>query len=385
MKKITVVTGTRAEYGLLVPVLRVIQNHPQLNLSIIATGAHLSVDHGYTIHEIENDGFEVDAAVNMYIDNYMGDSSVFISTSLGIGMIEIARAIDQLKSDIILILGDRGEVLVAAIAALHMNIPIAHIHGGDTMTGGAIDNSIRHAITKLAHIHFPATEESAARIKRLGEESWRIHTVGAPGIDTILYTALLSTEQLAKLYSLDLNEPLLLAVQHPITTQPEAAADQMQITLESIMELQVQTILVYPNSDAGNSSMIKVIKEYEHLPFLQTFKNLPHIEYLSLLRSADVLIGNSSSGIIESAAFHLPVVNIGIRQEGRQRSVNVIDVDHDKEEIIKGINIARDEAFIQKVNECIHPFGDGTAGLRIANVLAGLKLDQKLLQKKITY
>lgn len=385
MKKITVVTGTRAEYGLLVPVMQAIQNHPQLDLSIIATGTHLSVDHGYTIHEIENDGFEVDFTINMHLDNYIGDYSPAIPISLGVGMMGIARALDQLKPDVVLILGDRGEVLIAAIAALHMNIPIAHIHGGDTMTGGAIDSSIRHAISKLAHIHFPATEESAARIKRLGEESWRIHTVGAPGIDTILHTALLSTEQLAKLYSLDLNEPLLLAVQHPITTQPEAAADQMQIILESIMELQVQTILVYPNSDAGNSSMIKVIKEYEHLPFLQTFKNLPHIEYLSLLRSADVLIGNSSSGIIESAAFHLPVVNIGIRQEGRQRSVNVIDVDHDKEEIIGGINIARDEAFIQKVSECINPFGDGTAGLRIANVLAGLKLDQKLLQKKITY
>lgn len=383
IKKIAVVTGTRAEYGLLYPVMRAIQENPELDISILATGMHLSPEHGYTINEIEKDGFAIDSAVDMLLSN---DTGVSMAKSLGIGIIGISQAFEQIKPDIVLVLGDRSEPLAAAIAALCMNIPIAHIHGGDTMTGGVIDSSIRHSITKFAQIHFPATEESAERIKKLGEEPWRIHTVGAPGLDTILNTTLLPKEQLIEQYSLNTNEPLLLTIQHPVTTQPENAANEIRTTLEALAELGIQTILVYPNSDAGGRSMIEVIKEYEHLPFLHTFKSLPHIEYLSLLNIADVLVGNSSSGIIEASSFHLPVVNIGIRQEGRQRVDNVIDVPSDKEMIVEAINIAlHDENFKQKVNECVNPYGDGKAGLRIAEVLAGIEIDQKLLQKKITY
>ena len=383
VKKIAVVTGTRAEYGLLYPVMRAIQDHSELNLSVIATGMHLSPEHGYTIKEIEKDGFPIGSAVDMLLSN---DTGAAMAKSLGVGIIGIAQALEHIKAEIVLVLGDRGEPLAAAIAALHMNIPIAHIHGGDTMTGGVIDSSIRHSITKFAHIHFPATEESAARIKKLGEEPWRIHTVGAPGLDTILNTRLLPKEQLIEQYSLNARKSLLIVVQHPVTTQPENAANEMRTTLEALTELGIQAILVYPNSDAGGRSMIEVIKEYEHLPFLCTFKSLPHIEYLSLLNIADALVGNSSSGIIEASSFHLPVVNIGIRQEGRQRVDNVIDVASDKEMIIETINTAlHDEAFKQKVNECVNPYGDGRAGLRIAEVLAGLEINQKLLQKKITY
>lgn len=382
-RKITVITGTRAEYGLLYPVMQAIQKHPKLDLSIIATGMHLSPEHGYTMKEIENDGFKVDVAVDMLLSN---DTGASMSKSLGIGIIGITQALEQLKPDIVLVLGDRDEPFAGAIAASHMNIPIAHIHGGDSTTGGCIDESIRHSITKFAHIHFPATKESAARIEKLGEETWRIHTVGAPGLDTILNTELLSKEHLIEQYSFNASGSLLLAVQHPVTTQPENAANEMRTTLEALAELKIQTILVYPNSDAGGRSMIEVIKEYEYRPFLHTFKSLPHIEYLSLLNIADALVGNSSSGIIEASSFHLPVVNIGIRQEGRQRANNVIDVASDKEKIIEAINTALyDKAFKQKVNECVNPYGDGRAGLRIAEVLAELEIDQKLLQKKITY
>lgn len=383
VKRIAVITGTRAEYGLLNPVIRAIQDHPELNLSIIATGMHLSKEHGYTIKEIENSGFKVDVAVDMLLSNDTGTS---MAKSLGLGLIGIAQALDQINPDIVLVLGDRGEPLAAAIAALHMNIAIAHIHGGDTMTGGVIDSSIRHSITKFAHIHFPATEESAARIEKLGEETWRIHTVGAPGLDTILNTEFIPKEQLIEQYSLNASEPLILTIQHPVTTQPENAGSEMRTTLEALSELGMQSILVYPNSDAGGRSIIEVIKEYEHLPFLHTFKSLPHIEYLSMLNIADALVGNSSSGIIEASSFHLPVVNIGIRQEGRQRTNNVIDVASDKGKIIEAINTALyDKGFKQKVNECVNPYGDGKAGFRIAEVLAGIEINQKLLQKKITY
>ena len=382
-KKITVITGTRAEYGAAHSIMDAIKCNSSLNLSIIATGMHLSREHGYTINEIKNDGFEIDAAIDMLLSN---DTGAAMAKSIGIGIFGIAQALEQIKPDIVLVLGDRGEPFAGAVAAAHMNIPVAHVHGGDSTSGGCIDESIRHSITKFAHIHFPATNESAERIIKMGEETWRVHNVGAPALDPILNIEFILKEQLLHKFSLKNNEPLLIAVQHPVTTQPENAANEMRTTLEALFELGLQTILVYPNSDAGGRSIIEVIKEYEHLPFLHTFKSLPHIEYLSLLNIADALVGNSSSGIIEASSFHLPVVNIGIRQEGRQRTDNVIDVTSNKEQIIEAINTALcDEAFKQNVNECVNPYGDGKAGLRIAEVLAGIEINQKLLQKLITY
>lgn len=382
-RKITVITGTRGEYGLLYPVIKSIENNPKLELSIIVTGMHLSIEHGYTINEIKKDGFKIDALVDMLLSN---DTGVSMAKSLGIGIIGITQALEQIKPDIILILGDRGEPFAGAIAASHMNIPIAHIHGGDSTTGGCIDESIRHSITKFAHIHFPATEESAQRLKKMGEETWRIHMVGAPGLDTILNLELISRAQLIERFSLDIREPLLLAIQHPVTTQPENAAKEMRSTLEALAELNIQTVLIYPNADAGGRSMIEVIKEYEHMPFLHTFKSLSHSEYLSLMKIASAMVGNSSSGIIEALSFHLPVINIGIRQEGRQHASNVINIWHDKTEIVEAINTALfDEGFKNKIRECVNPYGDGKAGIRIAEVLANIKINDALLQKRITY
>lgn len=382
-RKIVVITGTRAEYGLLYPVMKAIENNHKLELSIIATGTHLSFEHGYTINEIKKDGFKIDAAVDMLLSN---DTGASMAKSLGIGIIGITQALEQIKPEIILILGDRGEPFAGAIAASHMNIPVAHIHGGDSTTGGCIDESIRHSITKFAHIHFPATEESAERIKKLGEEPWRIHTVGAPGLDTVLNIEPIPKEQLIKRFSLKSDDLLLLVTQHPVTTQPENAAKEMRITLEALAELEMQTILIYPNSDAGGRSMIAVIKEYEHLPFLHTFKSLSHIEYLSLMKIASAMVGNSSSGIIEAPSFHLPVINIGMRQEGRRHTSNVINVFHDKIKIIEAINTAiYDERFKNNVRECVSPYGDGKAGVRIAKVLAEIEINNALLQKRITY
>lgn len=382
-RKIAVITGTRAEYGLLHPVMKAIENNPKLELSVIATGMHLSREHGYTINEINKDGFKIDAAIDMLLGN---DTGAAMAKSLGIGIIGITQALEQIKPDIVLILGDRGEPFAGAIAATHMNIPVAHIHGGESTTGGCIDESIRHSITKFAHIHFPATKESGDRIKKLGEETWRIHVVGAPGLDTILNAELIPREQLIKNFSLTGDKPFLLVIQHPVTTQPENAADEIRITLKALMELKIQTILIYPNSDAGGRSMIEVIKEFEPLPFLHTFKSLSHIEYLSLMKIANVLVGNSSSGIIEASSFHLPVVNIGIRQDGRQRGCNVLDVVHDRSKIIEAVNTAlHDETFKRNVRQCTNPYGDGKAALRIAEVLVQVEINKALLQKKITY
>ncbi len=382
-RKITVVTGTRAEYGAARSIMNAINSQTNLRISLIATGMHLSREHGYTVNEIEKDGFKIDAKIDMLLHN---DTGAAMAKSLGIGIIGISQALEHIRPDIVLVLGDRGESFAAAIAASHMNIPLAHIHGGDSTTGGCIDESIRHSITKFAHIHFPATSESAERIIKMGEEPWRVHTVGSPALDAILNKELICEDILIRKFSLKPDKAILLVVQHPVTTKPENAAYEMKITLEAIAELKNQTILIYPNSDSGGRSIIEVIKKYENLPFLHIFKSLSNLEYISLMNIAGVLVGNSSSGIIEAPSLHLPVVNIGIRQEGRQRACNVIDVVHNKSKIIEAVNTAlHDKTFKQKVKQCTNPYGDGKAALRIAEVLSELEINKALLQKKITY
>jgi UDP-hydrolysing UDP-N-acetyl-D-glucosamine 2-epimerase len=264
-----------------------------------------------------------------------------------------------------------------------MNIPIAHIHGGDSSKGG-LDESARHAITKFAHIHFPATKLSAERILKMGEDEWRVHTVGSPTIDTILNEPLLTREALAVQFELDLSQPLVLLVQHPVTTQAIEAAAQMRETLSAISELGYPTVIIYPNSDAGSRSMIEVIKQYEGYPFIRTFKSLPHKEYLSLMKVASAIVGNSSSGIFDAPSLGLPAVNIGIRQEGRERGKNVIDVKHDKQGIIRALKqCLTDKHFLDEVKKRENPYGDGKAGQRIATILAEIEITPQLFQKKI--
>jgi GDP/UDP-N,N'-diacetylbacillosamine 2-epimerase (hydrolysing) len=382
VRKVAVVTGTRAEYGILYPVLKAIEQHPKLQLLLIATGMHLSHEFGHTVQELEKDGFHIDAKVDMLLSN---DTLSAMSKSIGIGIIGLAQIWEQVEPDIIVVLGDRVEPLAAAISGAYMNIPVAHIHGGDTGKGG-LDESARHAITKFAHIHFPATRKSAERIIGLGEDRWRVHTVGSPALDTILNEPLLPPKNIAKKLELDLSRKVILVVQHPVTTQVEEAAEQMGQTLQAIVEFQYPTIVIYPNSDAGGRRMIDVIKQYEGYPFIKTFKSLPHREYLSLMRVASVMVGNSSSGIIDAPSFRLPAVNLGIRQEGRERGKNVIDVAHKKSDIAWALERAlSDKKFITEVKKCENPYGDGKAGPRIAEVLSQIAITPRLFQKRSTY
>jgi UDP-hydrolysing UDP-N-acetyl-D-glucosamine 2-epimerase len=379
-RKILYITGTRADYGLMRFVLREIEEHPKLELEIVATGMHLMEEFGMTVEEVEKDGFkihEIDAT-------YENDNKESIANFIGKFIQLLTKKVKEIKPDIILLLGDRGEMLAGSIVGAYLTIPIAHLHGGEITS--TVDEFARHAITKLAHIHLPATELSAKRIILMGEESWRVHVVGAPGLDLILNENLIEPMELAKKYNLDLSEPIILVVQHPVTTEVEDAPNQIRETLEAFSELKYQTVLVYPNADAGGRKMIEVIKEYEKYPFIRAFKSIPHKEYLSLMRIASVLIGNSSSGIIEAPSFSLPAVNIGSRQEGRQRAENVIDVDYDKEQIKAAITKAlHDEDFREEVKNCKNPYGDGKAGVRIADILSKIKIDKKLLQKRLAY
>lgn len=383
MKKIAVVTGSRAEYGIFSPVLRAIKAHPGLRLSLVVAGMHLSYEFGYTVQDIENDGFKIDARVDMLLSS---DTPESMAKGMGMGIIGLAQTWEQLKPDIILVVADRVEPLAAAIAGIYMNIPIAHIHGGDKSIGGHADDSVRHSITKLAHIHFPATKKSAERLVKMGEDKWRVHMVGSPALDAILSETLLPAEALAEKLGINLPQPLILLIQHSVTTQFDEAPKQMRETLDAMVELGYSTVLIYPNSDSGGRKMIEVIREFESYPFIKTFKSLPRREYLSLMKEASVMVGNSSSGIIEAPSLGLPVINIGIRQEGRERGKNVIDVGHNKQKISAGIRKAlSDEEFLREVQKCENPYGDGKAAHRIVDILSKTEITPKLLQKRITY
>ena len=384
MRKIMVITGTRAEYGILKPVLTAIKRHPQLNLSLLVTGMHLSHEVGYTAKEIENDGFCIDNKVDMLLSS---DTKEAMAKSLGIGIMGIVQVIETAKPDVVLVCGDRSEPLAAAIASAYLTIPVAHLLGGDAVEGSNIDDSIRHAITKFAHIHLAATEHHAERIIKMGEEPWRVHVVGSPGIDAIITVKKTPQNELIKNFNFNLKKPLILVIQHPTTINAENAPKEIRETLEAIIELEYQTILIFPNADAYGRRMIQIIREYDNkYSFIKTFKSIPHDEYLGLMKIASVMVGNSSSGIIEAPSFGLPVVNIGLRQRGRGTSENVIDVEHDKDEIKSAISKALfDDEFIERIKNCKNPYGDGKASERIVKVLCEIKLDNKLLQKKITY
>ncbi|MFH1073024.1 MAG: UDP-N-acetylglucosamine 2-epimerase [Nanoarchaeota archaeon] len=376
-RKICVLTGTRAEYGLLKPVMEAIQKQPKLELVIIATGMHLLKEFGSTYKEIEKD-FHIEKKVDIGMRE---DTPLAIAKAAGLGTLKLAEAFAETKPDILIILGDRVETLAGAIAAAYQNICIAHIHGGDI--SGTIDESARHAITKFSHIHFPATRKSAERIRQLGEEKRRIFTVGAPGIDAIMHQHILPKKELEKRLGLHLRQTILV-VQHPCTIYHADPGAQMQETLEAIKELGMQTVIIYPNADAGGRRMIAVIKKYQH-PFIKTVPSLAHEEYLGLLQHVAVLVGNSSSGIIEAACFKLPVVNIGPRQQGRERSTNIIDVSHDRNAILKGIHKALSAAFRKQAQACTNIYGDGKAGERIAKILAEIQIDTEFLQKRLAY
>lgn len=376
MRHIVYISGTRADYGLMRHTLLAIEKNPNLKLSVVATGMHLMFEFGKTIKEIKKDGFKV----HKVEATYKKDDKASMAEFIGRFSLKLTQLFKKIKPDIILLLGDRAEMLAGAVVGTYFGIPVAHIHGGDVSS--TVDESARHAITKLANIHFPATKGSANRILKMGENEKYIYVVGAPGLDEI-NTKSFSKIYLKKKFGLDLTNPLLVVVQHPVSQEVKEAEMQMSKTMEAVKSLNLQTLVIYPNADAGWRRMIRTIEKYRKNPLVKIFKNINHKEFLSLMRYTSVMIGNSSSGIIEAPSFKLPAVNIGTRQEGRERSTNVIDVVYNKKEIKKAIRKALyDKNFREKVKKCKNPYGDGKAGIRIANILSKIKIDKKLLQKK---
>ena len=383
MKKILVVTGTRAEYGLLYWTMREIQQDKDLQLQLIVTGSHLSEKYGYTVNQIRKDGFKVDEEIDMIIDSKKKSAIV---KSMGLEMIQMAQAFDRLNPDILLILGDRYETFVAATCAMMMNIPIAHMNGGES-TEGLIDEQIRHAITKMAHIHFAGSEYYKERIIKMGEEPWRVYNVGQAGIENINRLKLLEKGELEFELGIKFDEKIFLITYHPVTLEDENIEEQVENLLRAISKFQAKYIFTYPNADYGNKIIIDEINEFKKThKNVYAFHSLGQVRYLSLLKYADVMIGNSSSGIIESSPFKLPVVNIGNRQKGRLRNRNIIDVRYDEMGIVNGINMALyDNEFIKGLNNLENVYGDGITSKRIVDVLKKIKKDERILCKKLMY
>lgn len=381
VQRVCVITGTRAEYGLLKPVIREIHSSG-LELRLVVAGMHLSHEFGNTVSDIEGDGFHIGAYIDMGLSR---DTNAAMTKSIGIGIYGITQALESLDPDVVLVLGDRVEAFVGAVSGAGLNKVVAHIHGGERSKGG-LDESMRHAITKFAHVHFVATERSRERVIRMGERPETIFKVGAPGLDPILSTKLYERRELEHRLGFSLRETFLLVVQHSVSTDPDNAPSQMRETLEAVKQIGHQTILIYPNSDAGGRRMIEVIESYRSEPWLHVFPSLDHLTYLSLLKHTSVLVGNSSSGVIEAPSFHVPVVNIGIRQAGRERSTNILDVAHHRTEIQQAIQRAlTDPEFHTQIQSCVNPYGDGKASKRIVEVLARIEITPDLLQKQITY
>lgn len=382
-RKICAITERRADYSRLKPVLKAIQQSEKLELSVIVTGTHLLDEMGRTADLVRSDGFPVDAEVDMFT-KFDQDNGASMSKALGRAIIGITDALEKIRPDVVLVGFDLGAHLAAAIAAAHMNIPVAHIQGGEVT--GTIDESLRHAITKFAHMHFAATQDAADRIVKMGENPKYVFNVGCPVIDMIVSTKLKSKEELAEELKLDTSKPMLLIMQHPVTTEVDSAQEQIMKTLAAIRKVnkdrQFEVALIYSNIDAGGRTII----EEEKRSGIIRYKNLPIETFLGLLKITKVLIGNSSCGIREAPSFKVPAVNIGTRQQGRERAGNVIDVGYDTAEIVAGIRKALyDTEFRKRLENCKNPYGDGRAAGRIVKILEELEFPKGFVQKRIAY
>jgi GDP/UDP-N,N'-diacetylbacillosamine 2-epimerase (hydrolysing) len=379
-RKVCIITGTRAEYGLLYPVLKEIEKRKELFLQLVATTAHLSHEFGLTYKQIEKDGFDIDDR----IDNLLPlDTKSSIAKSTGLATMLLADSFEKLNPDMVLLLGDRFETHAAATTAMLMNIPIAHIHGGE-ITEGAIDEQIRHSITKMSQLHFCSTEVYRQRIIQMGEDPSKVFNTGAPGIDNIVNLDLLSRGNLEKQLGWKLPQQCALFTYHPTTLENENLKKDLSIIFDIVSDSGIGILFTYANADNGGKIINKKIEEFCKLDAdkYKVVKSLGQLRYLSAMKHVDFLIGNTSSGIIEAASFSKPVVNIGNRQLGRLKGINVIDCNI--EELEKSIEIALSNDFIKKCHNQENIYGDGRSAARIVNELVNqpLSLGKKFIDIK---
>ena len=372
MKKICVVTGTRAEYGLLYWLLKEIEADKEFQLQVIVTGMHLSPEFGLTYKEIEKE-FKINKKIEMLLSS---DTSVGISKSMGLAQISFAESYDELKPDIVIVLGDRYEIFSATSAAMIARIPIAHIHGGEK-TEGAFDESIRHSITKMSHLHFTATDEYKNRVIQLGEDPSRVFNVGGMGIENIKRLKLLSKDEFEKSIEFKLNSKNILVTFHPVTLENSTAKEQFQQLLDAIDELEdTNIIFTKANSDTDGRVINQMIDEYVTKNFHKSvqFTSLGQLRYLSALQYVDAVVGNSSSGLAEAPSFRIGTINIGDRQKGRIKASSVIDCEPNKDSILKSFEKLYSKEFQETLKTTINPYGDGCASKKIVEILKSVDL-----------
>jgi UDP-hydrolysing UDP-N-acetyl-D-glucosamine 2-epimerase len=377
-RRIAAITTSRADYGHLYWPLRDLADHNDVELKLIALGSHLSPEFGNTIQEIEKDGFDIAARIECLLSS---DSDVGMAKTIGNATLSLADLLGQMRPDLLLLIADRYEMLAPASVALALRIPIAHIEGGE-ISEGAIDDAVRNALTKMSHIHFTSTDRARLRVIAMGEEEWRVHRAGAPSLDHLHRTELLDRKQTENSLQLNLDQPTVLVSYHPVTIAQDTLqeADALFAALETLPD---QLIFCYPNADAGSRSLINRTRSFlEARKAGQLFTNLDPRTYWSLLRQVDMLVGNSSSGIMESASFSVPTINIGIRQKGRERPMNVLDAAPNVESIMSTIRSARSFEFRRSLAVMSNPYGDGHASERIVRVLANAPPSKLLLLKR---
>jgi UDP-N-acetylglucosamine 2-epimerase (non-hydrolysing)/GDP/UDP-N,N'-diacetylbacillosamine 2-epimerase (hydrolysing) len=377
-RTIAVITTSRADYSHLYWPLRDLSENENVDLKIIALGSHLSPEFGNTVQEIEKDGFRIDSRIECLLSS---DTDVGMAKTIGVATLSLADLFGKMRPDLLLLIADRYEMLAPAAVALALRIPVAHIEGGE-ISEGAIDDAVRNALTKLSHIHFTSTLAARERVIALGEEEWRVHRAGAPSLDHLRRQPLLTREEIEKRLQLNIQTPTILVAYHPVTIARDTL-QEVEAVFTALGNLREQILFCYPNADAGSRELAERTKSFiASRGHGKIFTNLDTVTYLSLLRQVDMLVGNSSSGIMESASLSMPTVNVGLRQQGRERPRNVLDAVADPNSILQAISRARTSEFRESLSGMINPYGEGRASETIVRVLTTVPLSQTLLMKR---
>jgi UDP-hydrolysing UDP-N-acetyl-D-glucosamine 2-epimerase len=377
-RTIAVITSSRADYSHLYWPLRELRAHPDVDLKLIVMGSHLSPEFGLSAEEIKKDGIAIAASVETLLSS---DTDIGMAKSIGIGVLSLTDLLGRMRPDILLLIADRYELLAPASVALALRIPIAHIEGGE-ISEGAIDDAVRNALTKMSHVHFTSTEKARARVISMGEEPWRVHRAGAPSLDHLRRSKLRAHDELEIELKLDLSKPSMVVAYHPVTIAPDTTYETSAL-FEALGERSEQILFCYPNADAGSRALIEKTRRFlEARANGCIFVNLGAVVYWSLLANVDLMVGNSSSGIMETASLALPTVNVGLRQHGRERARNVLDAEANKQSILEKIEEARSHRFKSSLAGMTNPYGYGHAAEKIVEILASVPLGADLLRKR---
>lgn len=384
MRTVLGLTGIRSDYFLARPIFRAIEEHSNLDFKLIVAGAHLTSLHGRTGRLIEEDGFDIVERIDNLLQSDR-DASRLIGAVLQLQV--LSHVVDRVRPDWLLAVGDREEPLGLSVCGAYLGLPVAHYAAGDRVVGN-VDDTVRHAISRLSHLLLTTNEQAAQRLVRAGEQEERVHFVGHAGVDRLRTTPEMPNRQLAQILGVDrLEEDSILVIQHPLSSKIEKAGEHMLETLEGVTALDSQVFVGYPNSDPGSQAIIDVIQEFRDRSSVHVFRNLDDQKFVALLRRVGVLVGNSSLGILEAPYLKLPVVNVGKRQTKRQQGGNVVFVDPDRAEIEATVSkiIEPGSELRRRLTNCDNPYGDGRTGPRVADLLAEIPIDREFMNKDLTY